>query len=177
MAKNGCATATDACVASLKLGLKRSGSYGEVGGPSVSGYIGIALSVDNQALGMLIAASAQITGVDQRGASRTQLGHKCVTANVLLANWWRATECGLKGARGYREVGGFCEAGHVGVARAIYSQAEGIVRVASPEVGGIDDSGAGRVELGPGAAEGRRPMAAVVGASARSIVLLGGNAG
>src|SRR5439155_12837492 len=69
-----------------------------------------------------------------------------------------AAASGLEGAGGRGEVGGKGNPRHVSVAAGVHGDAEAVVNATPAEVGGVDEPGAGGIELGHegvfGAAEG-----------------------
>src|SRR6267143_1430430 len=87
----------------------------------------------------LTAASPEIGGIEEGGAGGVELRYEGVAA---------AGERGLEGSRGDREVGRGGAARHVGVAEAVHRDAEAAALTPAPaEIGGIDECGAGGVEL------------------------------
>src|SRR5439155_688762 len=130
-------------------GLEGAGGRGEVGGKGNPRHVGVAAGVHGDAEAVVNVTPAEVGGVDEHGAGGIELGHEGV---------FGAAEGGLEGAGGRGEGGGIGEARHVGVAEGVHGDAEAVVNATPAEVGGVDEPGAGGIELGYegvfGAAEG-----------------------
>src|SRR6202035_73014 len=87
----------------------------------------------------IVLGAAQVGGVHQSRTRRVDLGHKCFEGAAAVA--------GLKGVGG-REIGRACEARHIGVARAVHSNAIAPVVPAAAQVGGIHLGRTSSVDLG-----------------------------
>src|SRR5262249_24991971 len=111
---------------------------GEVGGTGVAGEVGVAGAIHRDAVADVVAAAAQVGGVDQGGARRVQLGHEGVHA---------AVQGRLEGAGGGGEVGGGGAAGEVGVARPVYRDGVALGAAAAAQVGGVQQGAARGIEL------------------------------
>ena len=94
--------------------------------------------------------AAEVGGVDEGGAGRVQLGHEGVAA---------ARVGGLERIGG-GEVGRIGVARDVGVSGGVHGDAVAAVVAAAAEVGGVDEGGAGRVQLGHEGVGRRRALAA-----------------
>src|SRR5206468_113636 len=110
---------------------------------------GVAEGVHGDAEALVIATPAEVGGVDEPRAEERRVGQEGVYGGAAG---------GLEGAGGRGEVGGTSEARHVGVAEGVHGDAEAVVNATPAEVGGVDEPGAGGIELGHervfGAAEG-----------------------
>ena len=93
---------------------------------------------------VLRAASAEVGGVDQARSCGVQLADEDISVPAIS---------GLEGARRRGEIEGARVACHVGVARgvdgdALTNKGNAAVAATSAQVGGIDQGGAGSIQLG-----------------------------
>src|SRR6266571_7779202 len=84
--------------------------------------------------------AAEVGGVDQSGAGGIELRDKGVAATTTAERW-------LEGAQGRREIGGTGGPADVGVPGSIHGNGDTIVISTAAQVGGVDQSGAGGIEL------------------------------
>src|SRR5207249_9812117 len=115
-----------------------------------AGTLGVDGDTEWKPVSPVSAAASEVSGVDEGGAVGGELRHGGVA---------EAAQGGLEGPRGGREVGGLSCPRHVGVALSIHCYSWAAVGPAAPEVGGVDERRASRVELRheevAGAADGR----------------------
>src|SRR5262249_3412821 len=126
-------------------GITRSGfhrlngvSYREIGRAGGPSDVGAARAVNRNRAALVLQPSPQIRGVDERRASGTQLGDKCVSEVSDCASIRRL----------HREVRRESRADEIGASTAVDRNPEGFVLRASPQVRRVQKGRAAWVELG-----------------------------
>src|SRR5207302_298452 len=137
-------------------GLKSSRSRRKIF-PRCARYIGAASGIHGDPIGP--AADSEVGRIDKGRARRIELRHERTAARG-----------GLEGSSRRRKVGGERHSRYVGVATGIHGDPETPVIGVAAEVSGIDEGGAGGIELGD---EGAAPAGRLEGSRCRGEVKAG----
>ena len=127
----------------------------EVGGGGVAGDVGSAGTVYPDGLAGVHVCAAKIGCIDERGAAAVHLGHVAVVAAPVPP---------VEGLRSDGEIGGVGDADHIRLAERVHCHAAGILAIAPPQVGGVDQA----VACGGKDRHERIPRAAREGALGRA---------
>src|SRR5206468_3869760 len=108
-------------------------------------YPGVTGRVHGDVETLIFAAAAQVGGVDQRGSRGVELGDEGISFEDRSGVAPAVSP--LERSRGCREVGRASVARQVGVAGRVHSDPRARLIAAAAEVGGVDQRGAGCIEL------------------------------
>src|SRR5262249_11126686 len=111
---------------------------GKIGGKGLAGDKGVARGVQRYARAHIGFASAEVGGIEQGRAGGIQLAHEGIDS---------PGESRLEGARGGGEIGGKGLAGDIGGDQRIEHYGKTLVSVTSAQIGGVDQTRAGGVQL------------------------------
>src|SRR5262249_30222293 len=111
----------------------------EVGTAGKANDIGVTRRVRRDAHAFFAAAAAEVGRVQQGRAARVQLADEGILD---------AVECGLKRARGSREVRTLGRAGDIGVPRRVQRDARAFVDAVAADEGRVDQGRTGQIQLG-----------------------------
>src|SRR3989442_11241849 len=101
-------------------------------------YVGVSGGIDGDAVAIVIGVPTEVGGIDEGRSKRVELRHEGVVAAVVGR---------VEGPGGSRKVRGISRSSHVGAPRGVDGDSEAVVIAAPPEVGGVDESRAKRVQL------------------------------
>src|SRR5262249_45560569 len=132
---------------------------GEIGGGGSAGDVGVAGGVHGNAVGGVEATAAQVGGVNQATARRTQLRDKGIVTAPLKP---------MEGMGG-GEIGGKGIAGDVGVPGAVHRDTLAEVVVGAAQVRGIDPGASRGVQLGYKGVVGAAAKGTLGGAGRREV--------